>query len=194
MFVSLIDAELASLTSDMRRTEQLYDLAIDQAKRGQWGFETNIMYELAGDYYIRCGARHVGALLIDKAVAGYRHQGCYGKATQLEQLHAGSREPSTISRSIQVQTETHVVSPRRDSFGDISLSEPYSVDVSSSAQSPEETLLTLDVVDLASILKSSQIISSEMNYDLLMGQMLGVSIYFKRYEQEAKRKNEKKGG
>ncbi|KAI7851131.1 hypothetical protein BDC45DRAFT_572219 [Circinella umbellata] len=174
MFVSLIDAELASLTSDMRRTEQLYDLAIDQAKRGQWGFETNVMYELAGDYYIRCGARHVGALLIDKAVAGYRHQGCYGKAIQLEQLHASSRQPNTLSRSIQVQTETHVVSPRRDSFGDISLSEPYSVDVSSSAQSPEETLLTLDVVDLASILKSSQIISSEMNYDLLMGQMLGI--------------------
>ncbi|KAI9497057.1 hypothetical protein BDB00DRAFT_868895 [Zychaea mexicana] len=176
MFVSLIDAELASLTPDMRRTEQLYDLAIDQAKSGQWGLETSIMYELAGEYYIRCGARHVGALLIDKAVAGYRHQGCYGKAIQLEQLHASSQKTSdTICRHMEVQTETHVVSPRRDSFGDISLSEPYSVDVSTSAQaSPEETLLTLDVVDLASILKSSQIISSEMNFELLMEQLLGI--------------------
>ncbi|KAI8141207.1 hypothetical protein BJV82DRAFT_518864 [Fennellomyces sp. T-0311] len=175
MFVSLIDAELASLTPNMRGTEQLYDLAIDQAKRGQWGFETSVMYEFAGEYYIRCGARHVGALLIDKAVAGYRHLGCYGKAVQLEQLHASAQQPDTLVRNVEVQTETHVVSPRRDSFGDISLSEPYSVDVSTNAQaSPEETLLTLDVVDLASILKSSQVISSEMNFELLMEQMLGI--------------------
>lgn len=201
MFVSLIDAELASLTPEIRRAEQLYDLAIDQAKRGQWNLELSIMYEFAGEYYIRSGSRHVGTLLIEKAVAGYRHTGCYGKANQLERLHHLSSSSSSSSSSsgetadnnnddkpccdASVQTEMHVVSPRRDSFGDISLSEPYTVDMSSTTAvqaTPEETLLTLDVVDLASILKSSQVISSEMNFELLMEQMLGVC--FKAYDVE----------
>lgn len=174
MFVSLIDAELASLTPDIRHTEQLYDLAIDQAKRGQWGLETNLMYEFAGEYYARNGSRHVGRLLMDKAIAGYQRLGCYGKAEQLRRLHGSDIEAVSV-KDTAVQTETHVVSPRRDSFGDISLNtESYSVDMSTSATSPEETLLTLDVVDLASILKSSQVLSSEMNFELLMEQMLAI--------------------
>lgn len=177
MFVSLIDAELSSFTPDVLRTQQLYDLAIEQAKSNQWGLETAIMYEFAGEYYMRTGSRHVGTLLIEKAISDYRHLGCYGKANQLEtmrNLQNASKAPSF--RHADTQTETHVVSPRSDSFGDISLSEPYSVDVTATTAqaSPEETLLTLDVVDLASILKSSQIISSEMNFDLLMEQMLGI--------------------
>ncbi|KAI9321578.1 hypothetical protein BX666DRAFT_1850739 [Dichotomocladium elegans] len=176
MFVSLIDAELASLKGDRGAAEKLYNRAIDQAKRNKWGLETAIMYEFAGEYYIRNGIHHVGILLIDEAIARYQHQGYYGKVSQLKKTHpAESAEEDIPTCTTAVQTDTHVVSPRRDSFGDISLSEPYMVDMSNTAQAtPEETLLALDVVDLASILKSSQVISSEMNFELLMEQMLGI--------------------
>lgn len=178
----------------MRKTEQLYDQAIDEAKAGDWQLETNVMYEFAGKYYIRNGSRHVGALLLEKAVTGYRHQGCYGKGNQLTQTLKQSlgkdasddqrhyphhqHSLSAMSKSVQVQTEPLSSSstlPNRDSVSDFSLAEQFlHTDISNREATPEETLLALDVVDLASILKSSQVISSEMNFELLMKQMLQV--------------------
>ncbi|KAI8090060.1 uncharacterized protein BX664DRAFT_281490 [Halteromyces radiatus] len=195
MFVTMIDAELSSLSEkDIRITEQLYDQAIDEAKAGNWLIETNVMYEFAGEYYMRNGSRHVAALLLEKAITGYRHQGCYGKANQLAQTmknvfgtrndnpsnssYTNGDERTMMAKSIQVQTEPLSSSsslPNRDSVSDFSLAEQFlHTDISNQEATPEETLLALDVVDLASILKSSQVISSEMNFELLMKQMLQI--------------------
>ncbi|KAF7723675.1 hypothetical protein EC973_001766 [Apophysomyces ossiformis] len=173
MLVSLIDAELSTFESDIRRTELLYDRAIDQAKDGGWGLETAIMYEFAGEYYMRSRSRHVGTLLIEKAIMGYRYRGCGGKADHLERRHGG-RINVTPTKDAGVQTEAYSMTPRQNSFEDLSLVEPYTDVVVNRLTTPEETLLSLDVVDLASILKSSQVISSEMNFELLMKQMLGI--------------------
>ncbi|KAG0180179.1 hypothetical protein DFQ28_001693 [Apophysomyces sp. BC1034] len=173
MLVSLIDAELSNFEPDIRKTELLYDQAIDQAKKGDWGLETVIMYEFAGEYYMRSRSRHVGALLIEKAIMGYRHRGCRGKADHLERRH-GSHVSTTPTKDAEVQTEAYSMTPRQNSFEDLSLVEPYTDVAVNTLTTPEETLLSLDVVDLASILKSSQVISSEMNFELLMKQMLGI--------------------
>ncbi|KAI8329760.1 hypothetical protein BC941DRAFT_476131 [Chlamydoabsidia padenii] len=187
MFVTLIDAELSALNDDdVRKTERLYDQAIEESKAGDWQLETNVMYEFAGKYYIRNGCRHVGDLLLEKAVTGYRHQGCYGKGNQLSQsLKQCLGQPTTddddqsvMSKSVHVQTEplsSTSTLPNRDSVSDFSLAEQFlHTEISNREATPEETLLALDVVDLASILKSSQVISSEMNFELLMKQMLQI--------------------
>ncbi|KAI9307663.1 hypothetical protein BJ944DRAFT_261543 [Cunninghamella echinulata] len=202
MYVTLIDAELLSLSDEnIRKTEQLYDLAISQAIEGNWQFETNVMYEYAGGYYMRNGSKHVAALLLEKAMTGYRHQGYYGKEKQLSRLlYPNATIPTKAnmennnekedehdyyynrprSRSVHVQTD-HVLTtssatiPNRDSISDFSLTEQYlHTDIPNHETTPEETLLALDVVDLASILKSSRVISSEMNFELLMKQMLQI--------------------
>ncbi|KAI8334588.1 hypothetical protein BC941DRAFT_431619 [Chlamydoabsidia padenii] len=190
MFVTMIDAELSSLDPDnIRRTEQLYDQAIDEAKAGAWQLETNIMYEFAGEYYMRNGSRHVAALLLEKAIDGYRHQGCYGKGNHLmlimenyigySSIPDNHQERTIMSKSVEVQTDPVSSSaaslPHRDSVPDFSLAEHFlHTEISNHEATPEETLMALDVVDLASILKSSQVISSEMNFELLMKQMLQI--------------------
>jgi hypothetical protein len=148
------------------------------------------MYEFAGEYYMQNGSRHIAALLLEKAIDGYRHQGCYGKGNQLARIlkdYTGYsnvdniyQEPTIMSKSVEVQTDPLPSSasslPHRDSVPDFSLAEQFlHTEIANHEATPEETLLALDVVDLASILKSSQVISSEMNFELLMKQMLQVS-------------------
>jgi signal transduction histidine kinase/predicted ATPase/CheY-like chemotaxis protein len=179
MFISAIDAELASLDSQDLKAQQLYDLAIEQAKNGKWPMESCMMYELAGDYFLRNRFSSFGCTLIEKAISGYRHLGVYGRVNQLTQLYKQVLNKSAFSdqhRDISVQTEPIPSLSKRDSIGDFALSEPESDNQHHQQQqeSPEETLLSLDVVDLASIIKSSQVISSEMNFDLLLKQMMGI--------------------
>lgn len=186
MFITCIDAELASLKGDQLQAQKLFDLAIRQAKQGKWPIEIAVMHELAGEFYIRHEIETIACALIEKAVTGYRHIGMYGKANQLETRYKKSlNECSFIAskKEVSVQTETYQESMKRDSISDLSLPDPFTFsnanDQCNSSSNgmhstPEETLLTLDVVDLASILKSSQVISSEMNFDLLMKQMLGI--------------------
>lgn len=186
---------------------------------GKWHFETNLMYEYAGNYYMRNGSKHIAALLLEKAITGYRHGGYYGKERQLKHLlypnyhhhnnnendvkeqHQQQQEENYFghfdhfdqnnfyyynrpkSRSVCIQTDNIMTPssstiPNRDSISDFSLTEQYlHTDIPNHETTPEETLMALDVVDLASILKSSRVISSEMNFELLMKQMLQVYIY-----------------
>lgn len=186
MYISAIDAELASLKGNHMEAQKLYDLAIRQAKQGNWPIETAVIQELAGEYYLRNEIITVGCALIENSVNGYRHIGIYGKVAQLNTKHKDIlKEFSKIDtkNEVGIQTETHQEYVKRESISELSLPDPYSFAteedqyISSSNgmnTTPEETLLTLDVVDLASILKSSQVISSEMNFDLLMKQMLAI--------------------
>ncbi|KAI9257050.1 hypothetical protein EDC94DRAFT_564880 [Helicostylum pulchrum] len=186
MCISGIDAELASLKGNHMKAQKLYDLAIRQAKQGKWPIETSYMQELAGEYYLRNEITTVGYTLIENAIAGYRHIGMYGKVDQLEAKYKDILNDIPVTenkKDVSVQTESYQNYTKRESISDLSLPDPYAFSteddkyISSSngmTSTPEETLLTLDVVDLASILKSSQVISSEMNFDLLMKQMLAI--------------------
>lgn len=186
MFISCIDAEIASLEGDQLEAQKLFDLAIRQSKQGKWPIETSVILELAGGFYARHGIETIACALIEKSIKSYNHIGMYGKSKQLEVNYENILDQSSIDttkKSTSVQTETYPESVKRDSVGDLTLPDPFAFteandqfNSSSKGMSctPEETLLTLDVVDLASILKSSQVISSEMNFDLLMKQMLGI--------------------
>ena len=53
-----------------------------------------------------------------------------------------------------------------------SLNEPY-ISETIPPVTTEQTLLTLDILDMASILKSSQVISSEVKFDSLLKSVMG---------------------
>ncbi|CAO3684362.1 unnamed protein product [Rhizopus stolonifer] len=175
-----IDAELASLDGDDTQAQQLFDRAIVRAKQGKWPIETHLMYELSGEYYARKSLQTVASSFIKQAISGYRHLGMQGLANQVKEKHASllkDFQPLDIPKSALVQTESLQRVPKRDSVGDLSLKELdmlYNINVNSMHTSPEEALLALDIVDLASILKSCQVISSEMNFELLLKQMLEI--------------------
>lgn len=196
MLVTFIDAQLACLNNDHIKAQQLYDMAIRQAKEAKWPIEAAYMHEIAGEYYVNHQINMVGCTLLEKAIAAYRHIGMFGKATQLETKYQDLLQDNNglnKAKEVSVQTETYQAIIKRESIGDLTAPTYNTSDMlndhpgrsnstSSSSSSvhgmhstsPEETLLTLDVVDLASIFKSSQVISSEMNFDLLMKQMLGI--------------------
>lgn len=189
MLVTCVDAEFTCLKGNQLKSQKLFDLAIRQAKQGKWPIETAFMYELAGEFYIRFEMNTVAHALIEKAISAYRHIGIYGRVRQLEKRHRSLLEEfsstAEYKKEISVQTETYQATVKRESIGDLSIipdqySFPSDIEKNGGSSnnimetSPEETLLTLDVVDLASILKSSQVISSEMNFDLLMKQMLAI--------------------
>lgn len=196
MLVTFIDAQLASLNNDHIKAQQLYDMAIRQARQAKWPVEEAYLHEVVGEYYVSHQINMVGCTKLEKAIASYRHIGMFGKAIQLEtkyqELLNDFNGPNK-TKEASVQTETYQAIVKRESIGDLTVPAPYNAaDMLNDQQgsssstgscssvhgmhstSPEETLLTLDVVDLASIFKSSQVISSEMNFDLLMKQMLGI--------------------
>ncbi|KAI8334832.1 hypothetical protein EDC96DRAFT_525188 [Choanephora cucurbitarum] len=182
MFIACIDAELANLNKDYLKAQKLFDLSIRQAQKGKWPVEVAVMHELAAEYYLQQDMPTVASALVERAVTNCRQLGIFGKAQQLEKRYAALLKEVTYygqAKDASVQTDVNPATPKPESIHYLSVPEPYTptsaTDVSGQQQSsPEETLLTLDVVDLASILKSSQVISSEMNFELLMKQMLGI--------------------
>ncbi|KAI8640598.1 hypothetical protein BD408DRAFT_347795 [Parasitella parasitica] len=183
MFITCIDAELAGLKNEHFKAQRLYDQAIQQARQGNWPLETAVIHELAGEFYHQNDLTSVAYALIREAIASYRHMGLFGKSNTLEAKYKSLFEKfikPEQAKEACIQTETFQTIVKRESISDLTVPEPYSADTFNSQAnsindtSPEETLLTLDVVDLASILKSSQVISSEMNFELLMKQMLGI--------------------
>ncbi|KAL7318610.1 Chk1 protein kinase, variant 2 [Mucor circinelloides] len=183
MFITCIDAELAGLNNQHLKAQKLYDEAIRQARQGNWPLEVAVIHELAGVFYLQNDITSVACALIKESIATFRRIGLFGKANQLESKHKSLLKEFAKpeqAKEVSVQTETFQAIVKRESISDLTVPEPYSADMFNSQAnsinntSPEETLLTLDVVDLASILKSSQVISSEMNFELLMKQMLGI--------------------
>lgn len=184
LYITCINAEMAWLNQNHMEAQKLYDLAIRQAKQGKWSMEAALMYEYAGDYFEQQGMVFIASTLFEKSMSTYRHMGIYGKANHLLQKYkkelSESKKLSVSTKEASVQTENMPTLVKRDSLGDLVMSDSTdlldNLDSSTNGMnfSPEATLLTLDVVDLASILKSSQVISSEMNFELLMKQMLGI--------------------
>ncbi|KAI8994849.1 hypothetical protein BDB01DRAFT_212935 [Pilobolus umbonatus] len=180
MLICFLDAEIASLKNEDRRAQQSYDSAIRCARAGKAMIELHFFYEQAGEYYLRIGLPSVAASFLEKAIKGFRHIGILGKVAQIENKHKhliNDFQSFDAPKVVSVQTEMNITSSKAESISGISLdSDEYPVDMSNTdmQKSAEQTLLTLDVVDLASILKSSQVISSEMNFELLMKQMLGI--------------------
>ncbi|KAI7864967.1 hypothetical protein BDF14DRAFT_1744492 [Spinellus fusiger] len=174
MLVTIIDAELSSFQNDREKTQKLYELSLVQAKEGYWEWETNILYEIIGAYYKRIGLEHVGLLMIERSVSGWKQHECFGMADHICKQYKLVPEVASETIDAQVQTESvQSTTPFPPSFDDLSFAPTCSSRSTDKYATPEEMIMSLDMVDLVSILKSSQVISSEMNFELLMEQMLG---------------------
>lgn len=168
MYVVALDAELASLEGQLHTSQKYYDQAIKLARAGDWRVEVALFYELVGEHHLRQENTCVGEALIQKALSAYIAHGSYGKSRQLRTVHKDLELRESIPVEIAVQTENAGV--------DINTQLLAATESFESVQYGEsdENLMSLEIADLASILKSGQIISSEMNFDLLMKQMLEV--------------------
>ncbi|KAG0194465.1 hypothetical protein DFQ28_010548, partial [Apophysomyces sp. BC1034] len=180
---TLIEAEIASLGGDIVKACRLYEDAINTAREGQWNLELAIAHERAGAFYERVGMRNIAYGLIVKAIKLYGNHGSHGVAQHLgvkfnELLNSYSDEKKEVNDA-GIQTDPFpFMSPQgswsTSSFGrPAAINEPYASEIIPPVTA-EQTLMTLDILDMASILKSSQVMSSEVKFDSLLKSMINI--------------------
>ncbi|KAJ8653301.1 hypothetical protein O0I10_011051 [Lichtheimia ornata] len=191
---TLVEAEIASLQGDNAiKAILLYEEAINHAREGEWCLELSIAHELAGGFYYRQGIYNVAYNMIKKAVDLYTAYGAFGKSRHLNGKYAdllsSFNDDRIESRDKSAQTDPfpllaaplHQQHPQQSwsssSYDRIDSSpvadEPYNSE-SIPPITTEQTLVTLDIIDMASILKSSQVLSSEVKSDALLKNMMQI--------------------
>ncbi|KAI9494156.1 hypothetical protein BDB00DRAFT_819869 [Zychaea mexicana] len=177
MFGSFIAAEMASSVDDqpdILRACRLYEETINLARDGEWCFHMCIAQEYAGAFYLRNGMGNIACVFLKKAIDLYTRQGSYGIVQHLLVKYAdvfNSFSDSREQHHIGVQTDlypflaTHTCWSNQspEDFATHGTLDSNSEDeFSTSAPQPtmEQMLSQLDILDFASILKSSHLVSS----------------------------------
>lgn len=180
---TLVEAERTSLTSDIAKTCRLYEDAINYAREGDWYLDLCICHEYAGAFYDRVGMKNVAYGLIKKASSLYLSHGSYGKVHQLASkyntLFDEFDDTRVESYDTGIQTDPLPYTNTQNTWSISSMAnintinDPY-VSETIPPLTTEQTLLTLDILDMASILKSSQVMSSEVKFDGLLKSMMTI--------------------
>ncbi|KAI9251842.1 hypothetical protein BDA99DRAFT_521323 [Phascolomyces articulosus] len=188
MFWTFIQAELAGLSepANISKAGRLYEESINLARQGSWYLDLCVIHEYTGGFYERIGFYNTAYGYIRKAVDLYMKHGAYGKGQQLSnkfaKLLSDFDDDKIESQAIAVQTDplpyhgSHEWSPSSSSNASrTATNEPLVVCESSLTPSTcEQTLMNLDIIDMASILKSSHLISSEVQFNSLLSSMMGI--------------------
>ncbi|CAA7259981.1 unnamed protein product [Cyclocybe aegerita] len=153
-WVALIDAELAGLLGSPDAFK-LYDVAVKLAVNNDWLAEEGWGLYLQGSHFVRCGVEGLGSELQRRGIARHAQWGAQGIVNHLTSL-SGARSQHPLKRAIfssDVAVQTEAVA--------LNFSSPHYGHDKGESQSDQET--TLGAKDLASILKWSQDISSDIN-------------------------------
>ncbi|KAJ2919335.1 hypothetical protein MD484_g1075, partial [Candolleomyces efflorescens] len=154
-WVAIIDAEMAALLGDSNAF-RLYDVAIRLASDNDWLMEEGWALFLQGSHFVRCGVEGLGGELQRRGIARHAQWGAQGIVHHLTTL-IGARSHHTVKRpilssNVAVQTEATPMDPA-------SQSQVYGSAVG--MHEGQDSMLTAS--DLASILKWSKDISSDIN-------------------------------
>ncbi|KAI9319865.1 hypothetical protein BX666DRAFT_2110489 [Dichotomocladium elegans] len=196
MYWTMVEAERATLETplDIGKVGHLYEKSIDQAREGAWVIEMCVMHEFTGAFYDRCGMHNVAHGFIKKAIRLYKGHGSFGKAQHLNKKYrkllerCGDRR-ERVPAEAGVQTDGLLYagegSTLPGSWNPLLSKEGTTQAPTTSANEPfigtsippvtlEQTLMTLDIIDMASVLKSSQAMSSEVKFDDLLKGMMSI--------------------
>ncbi|KAG2222787.1 hypothetical protein INT45_011597, partial [Circinella minor] len=191
MYWTFLQAELSSLEASDEayfKTARLYERAITQAREGSWYLELCIFHEYAGAFYNRIGFYNVAYGFIKKAIRLYMAHGSYGKVRHIntkfadllselddDRLERYEKDIQTDPTPFHSQQAWSKFSPSLENINinDPARNEPYD-DETIPPVTTEKSLMTLDILDMASILKSSQVMSSEVRFENLLTSMINI--------------------
>ncbi|KAG8528248.1 uncharacterized protein KY384_007165 [Bacidia gigantensis] len=196
MWALLIKAELCELRHQYHDSIQVYEAAIDHAQLYDFHLDLAVILESQACFFVRRGARRAAVSTMKAAMAAYSRLGAAGKVGQMAikhefllssfmamgnqdaavqtdngifgtrdiiQLEADDRDESRIQNGVTAAMRTKAwISP--------------GLEDQSTGQSTTGKDLGLDILDLTSILKFSQAISSELNIDKLLIKMTEIII------------------
>ena len=148
----LITAEIARVKGDYELAASYYDRAITEAVKAGYLHHSALAEELAGEFYLSRDRTRIAAYYLTDAYEGYRRWGASSKVDRLKSKHLNllnslSRQESVANRNLYSTAETV------DSYKHCS---------------------NLANLDLFSVLKASQAISSEIILDNLLSRMMAI--------------------
>ena len=153
----LIVAEKARIAGDLLTAMEYYDRAIAGAEENGYIQEEALANERAGEFYLSCGREKVAKTYLTDAYYGYKSWGALAKLEELEISYPDffSRRVAKASRKISTWPKNTATRRKGKSLtsGEISAE-----------------------LDLNSVLKASQALSSEIVLDLLLDKLMKIML------------------
>ncbi|KAI9761553.1 MAG: hypothetical protein M4579_000944 [Chaenotheca gracillima] len=198
MWTLLLTAELFDIDENYQEAIVTYEIALDHAQTHSFHLDEAIIYELMGEFYIRRGAKRGAESHIRDSVNTYRRMGALGKANHLFAKRRWYLEQQSRSRTAEVACQTDLPGDFSNTqYRQLDIDENQrqiahnngdetSQDRTRDWLEPSAALddgkngdselpgLSLDVIDLSSLLTSSQVISSELQVDKLLPKMVEI--------------------
>nr|OEJ76471.1 histidine kinase [Desertifilum tharense IPPAS B-1220] len=148
----LLSAEMAKLSGNRPEASELYDRAIAAAKENEYVQEEALANELAAKFYLEWSKDRIAQEYLIEAYYGYARWGASTKIADLETRYPKLLAPILQQPSVPLSTTETL------------LTLPSSATSSGSAS----------VLDLVAILKASQTLSSEIEWEKLLSTLLHV--------------------
>ncbi|KAJ5576840.1 hypothetical protein N7535_003766, partial [Penicillium sp. DV-2018c] len=188
MWALILEALLAEVGNDHSACIQSYEAAIDHCQIHGWPLEEALALELQGEFLVRRGAKRAARAVIHEAISAWSAISAGGKSTQLAEKHEWLLKTATSAKTVDVgcQTIDSLLEISREVVQEEILIPQQIEEVERRQQwieqngvSPGEHSLDissvgLDIIDLSSILESSQVMSSELQIDKLFTKMLEI--------------------
>ncbi|WP_317619310.1 AAA family ATPase [Laspinema sp. D2d] len=145
----LVAAELARIAGDEEEALDLYDRAIESARKYEFIQNEALANELAAQYWFQRNKQKYGRVHLREAYYGYQRWGAVRKVTELEAIY-----PQLLTKAPgnpgAIDTRTTAIHTTTDNHAGI--------------------------LDLASVMKASQAISGEIVLDKLLAKLMKISI------------------
>ncbi|KAF2012350.1 putative histidine kinase HHK1p [Aaosphaeria arxii CBS 175.79] len=197
-WMSLLNAMLAEITGDPHTALNLYEVAMDHNEIFHMTLDEAYSFEMYAEFMIRKKATRSARHALKDCMSTYRRMSAYGKANHLtakyEWLLRGTSSLSTSDASCQTNViDTNNTSYRLEQNEDQEVElrggletavdrttawiSPESAQAfNKKGENPQElqtglSAVGLDMLDLSSILESSQILSSELKVEKLLAKM-----------------------
>lgn len=199
-FLAMLDGEVADVNGQYGTVLQHYERAINHAVLHGFVLDEALSLELYADFLVRRGASRPARGILMESINAYRRVGAYGKADHIsakfEYVLYGTRSLSMQDASTQTvdnvddrlntyrlekmasHTEPQGPAERTQQWLEPNLpaSGAQMIKEPPAALSGGLSAVGLDMIDLASILESSQVLSSELNVDKLLSKLLEIIV------------------
>ncbi|KAL4908014.1 hypothetical protein BDW74DRAFT_148417 [Aspergillus multicolor] len=191
MWSLILEALIYEVQDDHTSALQAFEAAIDHCQVHQYPMEEALALELYGEFLVRRGAKRAARSVMQDAITAWAAISAVGKASQLTERHEWLLRTATSCRSVDVGCQTvdslleinQAVGPEHGGVPQTLQEEDrkhrWLEQSGATATTPGERSLDisgvgLDIIDLSSILESSQVMSSELQIDKLMTKMIEI--------------------
>lgn len=185
---TMIDAQIAELLGDHGSTLHFYEESLDHANANSFVFEEALGNYLVAGFFLRRGARRPAKAALRETIMLYRQFGAVGVAKYIEEEHSLLLQgPTKNLRTAEVGVQTdfagdsapvqyHTLEDegRHQTQASITETKGDRIDAWQGGSARPDAgggLPALDMLDLTSILESSQVISSVLQVDQLLTTM-----------------------